>query len=176
MITSQHIFTLWSISSVILVFFILSSTLTETCIHNLIILTFTPLYLEKSPWIYFTTRINMQYIYNPCVIIWYEHHQRPLTITYWADIKNVNCCSCEKTLWYAWMKTVLFFADLVAGSKIDTIIHVYTLLYSPTNVSTQIRPCEKYDRMESNKFQFIIKWCLGTFCDSLSKSLSTWSL
>ena len=103
MITSQQIFNLWSISSVILVFFILSSTLTETCIHNLIILTFTPLYLEKSPWIYFTTRINMQYIYNPCVIIWYEHHQRPLTITYWADIKNVNCCSCEKTLWYGWM-------------------------------------------------------------------------
>ena len=103
MITSQQIFNLWSISSVILVFFILSSTLIETCIHNLIILTFTPLYLEKSPWTYFTTRINMQYIYNPCVIIWYEHHQRPLTITYWADIKNVNCCSCEKTLWYGWM-------------------------------------------------------------------------
>ena len=44
-------------------FFILSSTLIETCIHNLIILTLHPCFLEKSPWTYFTTRINMQYIY-----------------------------------------------------------------------------------------------------------------
>ena len=118
MITSQQIFNLWSISSVILVFFILSSTLTETCIHNLIILTFTPLYLEKSPWIYFTTRINMQYIYNPCVIIWYEHHQRPLTITYWADIKNVcvneNCSffcgfSCRQQDWHYIYMYILYY-------------------------------------------------------------------